>query len=451
MSGYQILHSWIPGHASIKGNELADTTAKAAATILPSLQVLLTDIRGRPGWHIECSVMASALLGESLDIHTGGFDLKFPHHDNELAQAEAYFGNDHWVRYFLHSGHLTISGCKMSKSLKNFITIKTALTHHTSRQIRLAFLLHSWKDTLDYSPQTLDIALHYEKFIKEFLLNVKDSIRDIPRNGREAFQKWNVEEQNLYRIFQEKQAGLHEALCDNIDTRSAMENIHDLITASNTYIHAKKSSQSICNRKVLTNISSYISRILKIFGANFQDSVNEFVSGDSGQMVNEDAVMPYLKALADFRENTRQKAKELKAFPILKLCDELRDYILPALGVRLEDQEGLKAAIKLVDPEELSKEKKIKERLEAEKMLEKERKKQEQEALKAAREAMKKVPPSEMFKSMSDKYSQFDEKGIPTHDAQGKELSESQLKKVMKLYNAQEKKYNEYLKSVATS
>ncbi|KFM61338.1 Cysteine--tRNA ligase, cytoplasmic, partial [Stegodyphus mimosarum] len=268
--------------------------------------------KGRPGWHIECSVMASALLGESLDIHTGGFDLKFPHHDNELAQAEAYFGNDHWVHYFLHSGHLTISGCKMSKSLKNFITIKTALTHHTSRQIRLAFLLHSWKDTLDYSPQTLEIALHYEKFIKEFLLNVKDSVRDIPRNGREAFQKWNVEEQNLCRIFQEKQAGVHEALCDNIDTRSAMENIRDLITASNTYIHGKKSSQSICNRKVLTNISSYISRILKIFGANFQDSVNEFASGDSGEIVNENTVMPYLKALADFRENTRQKAKELK-------------------------------------------------------------------------------------------------------------------------------------------
>ncbi|KFM63812.1 Cysteine--tRNA ligase, cytoplasmic, partial [Stegodyphus mimosarum] len=84
-------------------------------------------------------------------------------------------------------------------------------------------------------------------------------------------------------------------------------------------------------------------------------------------------------------------------------------------------------------------------------MLEKERKKQEQEALKAAREAMKKIPPSEMFKSMPDKYSQFDEKGIPTHDAEGKELSESQLKKVMKLYNAQEKKYNEYLKTVATT
>ena len=79
---------------------------------------------GRPGWHIECSVMASAILGASMDIHSGGYDLKFPHHDNELAQAEAYYDNDVWIRYFLHWGHLTIAGCKMSKSLKNFITIQ---------------------------------------------------------------------------------------------------------------------------------------------------------------------------------------------------------------------------------------------------------------------------------------------------------------------------------------
>lgn len=121
--------------------------------------------KGRPGWHIECSVMASAICGESLDIHTGGVDLKFPHHDNELAQAEAYFNNSHWVRYFLHSGHLTIAGCKMSKSLKNFITIQDALKKNSSRQLRLAFLLHSWKDTLDYSDNTMNMAVQYEKFL----------------------------------------------------------------------------------------------------------------------------------------------------------------------------------------------------------------------------------------------------------------------------------------------
>lgn len=109
--------------------------------------------------------MASAICGSSMDIHTGGVDLKFPHHDNELAQSEAYYNNDNWVRYFLHSGHLTIAGCKMSKSLKNFITINEVLKKHTARQLRLAFLLHSWKDTLDYSEGTMEMAVQYEKFV----------------------------------------------------------------------------------------------------------------------------------------------------------------------------------------------------------------------------------------------------------------------------------------------
>lgn len=85
---------------------------------------------GRPGWHIECSAMASSIIGTPMDIHTGGEDLRFPHHDNELAQAEAHYhcqGCTQWVNYFLHSGHLGIEGLKMSKSLKNFITIRYSI------------------------------------------------------------------------------------------------------------------------------------------------------------------------------------------------------------------------------------------------------------------------------------------------------------------------------------
>jgi cysteinyl-tRNA synthetase len=116
--------------------------------------------------------MASAILGESMDVHAGGVDLKFPHHDNEIAQAEAYFDSDSWVRYFLHTGHLTIAGCKMSKSLKNFVTIRDALKTHSARRLRLAFLLHSWKDTLDYSDNTMEMAAQCEK---NFKVKTKDS------------------------------------------------------------------------------------------------------------------------------------------------------------------------------------------------------------------------------------------------------------------------------------
>lgn len=119
---------------------------------------------GRPGWHIECSVMASCIIGKQMDIHSGGIDLRFPHHDNEMAQSEAFYNSgEPWVNYFLHSGHLTISGCKMSKSLKNFITIKEALKRNSARQLRIAFLMHSWKDTLDYSDNTMNDAIQFEK------------------------------------------------------------------------------------------------------------------------------------------------------------------------------------------------------------------------------------------------------------------------------------------------
>ena len=110
---------------------------------------------GRPGWHIECSVMASAVLGPGMDVHSGGEDLAFPHHDNEIAQSEAYHNCRQWVNYFLHTGHLHIEGLKMSKSLKNFITIDDALSRFTARQLRFAFLSTNWSARVDFKESTM--------------------------------------------------------------------------------------------------------------------------------------------------------------------------------------------------------------------------------------------------------------------------------------------------------
>ncbi len=126
---------------------------------------------GRPGWHIECSVMASDKLGEQMDIHSGGIDLAFPHHDNELAQSEAYFyrpgaGEHSWVRYFFHMGHLSIAGSKMSKSLKNFQTIQDALaTTYTARSMRIVFMLSRWNDGLEISPDMRKQASSWENVL----------------------------------------------------------------------------------------------------------------------------------------------------------------------------------------------------------------------------------------------------------------------------------------------
>ena len=91
-----------------------------------------------------------------MDIHSGGIDLAFPHHDNELAQSEAYHDCQKWVNYFLHTGHLSIEGQKMSKSLKNFITIQEALRKYTARQLRLAFLTTAWDGPMDFKEDVME-------------------------------------------------------------------------------------------------------------------------------------------------------------------------------------------------------------------------------------------------------------------------------------------------------
>lgn len=125
---------------------------------------------GRPGWHIECSAMASDKFGSKMDIHSGGIDLAFPHHDNELAQSEAYWldknhSDQHqWVNYFMHMGHLSIQGSKMSKSLKNFTTIREALDRRvwTPRGLRIVFLLGSWKDGIEITDDLVKAGSSWE-------------------------------------------------------------------------------------------------------------------------------------------------------------------------------------------------------------------------------------------------------------------------------------------------
>jgi cysteinyl-tRNA synthetase len=134
---------------------------------------------GRPGWHIECSAMAAEYFKEwPIDIHSGGVDLRFPHHDNEIAQSEAYYECDQWINYFLHTGHLHIQGRKMSKSLKNFITIKHILTEYSARQIRFLFLLHNWDSLMNYTTEkSMPEAVEKERQFSEFFKSVKATLR----------------------------------------------------------------------------------------------------------------------------------------------------------------------------------------------------------------------------------------------------------------------------------
>ncbi|XP_045533882.1 cysteine--tRNA ligase, cytoplasmic [Papilio machaon] len=395
---------------------------------------------GRPGWHIECSAMAADVCGDKLDIHTGGVDLKFPHHDNELAQSEAHFDKGGWVNYFLHTGHLTIAGCKMSKSLKNFVTISDALKRHTARQLRIAFLLHGWKETLDYSDNTMEMAIQIEKLFNEFFLTVKDALRSGYDEG--CGGQWGPEEQQLAAKLSTVKEQVHAALCDNIDTRSAIDALRELVTACHVYLRVTPARPS----PLLAAAARYVTDILHVFGAveGPRGGIG-FPVGDADGLGLEAAVMPYLEALGTFRAQVREAARAAAATDVLALCDVLRDSVLPELGVRLEDKAD-RTVVKLVSKEELMKEREEKKRIEAEKQ----KKKQELLEAQRAKEEQKKIPPSEMFKRETDKYSKFDDKGLPTHDHEGKEVSKGLLKKLQKLQQAQEKKYNEYLASLNT-
>ncbi|XP_006808299.1 cysteine--tRNA ligase, cytoplasmic [Neolamprologus brichardi] len=216
--------------------------------------------------------------------------------------------------------------------------------------------------------------------------------------------------------------------------------------SSPQHSYAKLVPEAVGDQKALQEGEGTLTQFVKIFGAVEGSDPIGFPMGGQSQSVDlESTVMPYLTVLSDFRERVRKIAREQKVTELLQLCDVVRDDMLPELGVRLEDHEGLPTVVKLVDKETLLKEREEKKRMEEEKKMKKleaAKKKQEQEMAKLAK---MKIPASEMFRSETDKYSKFDETGFPTHDVEGKELSKGQAKKLRKLYETQEKLHNEYL------
>ncbi|KAI8147700.1 tRNA synthetases class I (C) catalytic domain-containing protein [Fennellomyces sp. T-0311] len=312
--------------------------------------------KGRPGWHIECSVMASAVLGDNMDIHSGGIDLAFPHHDNELAQSEAYYNCPQWVNYFLHAGHLHVEGQKMSKSLKNFITIQEALKTYTPRQLRIFFLAHQWNTKMDFKQSSMQEAIQMETTIKNLLDNVAalgDRIRSDGSRGStllpggEITHRWRNEENELTSFFQDRVDAVHVALCDSINTPIVMDEIMALVSQTNKYV-AK--GASVVNIELLDDITSWITKMMETFG------VDMGTSSKSNPDSDKEFLMQCLRTLSSFRDKVRQLALEKKEpKEYLKLSDELRDVHLADLGVALDDQKDGTALVKLLTPDEVKK------------------------------------------------------------------------------------------------
>lgn len=403
---------------------------------------------GRPGWHIECSVMSSCALGPlgdgRIDMHLGGVDLKFPHHDNEMAQSEAYYGCKQWVNYFVHSGHLHIKGFKMSKSLKNFITIKQALQEHTARQLRFLFLKHRYNQPMDYGDETMQGVLDMERTFVEFFHNVRALLRSNPT--AQTSQWWNDAEIALIKSINEVKQQVHDALCDDFDTPTVMQHLLRLVRVTNQYM-AGPAPVSL----VVKEAARYTTRMFRVFGLVEGEATIGFGESGGGGASREELLTPALNVLANFRRDVREAARAGDAAAVLQLCDRLRDVDLIPVGVRLEDAGGA-AKWKLEDPAALQREMEQK-ALEVERRREE---KQRQAAERERREAEKaekaKVPPEEMFRNERDeqgnpKYATFDDNGVPLTTASGEEVSKGLTKKLKKLQAAQTKLHAKYLES----
>ena len=394
--------------------------------------------KGRPGWHIECSVMSSSIFGNKLDIHSGGCDLKFPHHDNEIAQTEAHDDSKQWINYFLHTGHLKIEGLKMSKSLKNFKKITDFISLYTPNAFRLYFCNSKWDGDMDFTENGLSMASANDKKISEFFQNIKVWSRE---NDLKKNLKLDNEDSALNNFFLEAKKNIHAYFCDNFNTPGVVSTILDLI--KKTYEYQEKTEKvKTLKLHLIYTVGKYISDILKclglVYNTDFVDYFRTSGEGDSNKNA-EEILTPYMDVLTKFRHEVKNAiVVEKDEKKILKLCDQLRDDILPELGVRIEDKGNEGSLWKFFDKEQYMKEK------EKEKELKENKKKQKEEEAKQ-REMKLSMSAKEYYATLTDKYSAFDELGVPIKNAKGNDISKEQYNKLKKEFAKHDKQHQKWL------
>ncbi|XP_059826559.1 probable cysteine--tRNA ligase, mitochondrial isoform X2 [Hypanus sabinus] len=223
---------------------------------------------GRPGWHIECSTVASSVFGNQLDIHSGGIDLAFPHHENEVAQCEAYHQCEQWGNYFLHSGHLHLKGSeeKMSKSLKNYITIKEFLEKFTADHFRMFCLLSKYRSAVEFSDASMMQAGNLLHSIAAFIHNASAYMR-----GQLICS--SINETLLWERLNATKADVKAAFADDFDTPGATDSIINLIHYGNRQLQTVSTQERDYPRSpaVFGAIVTYIKRFLDDVGISLDD------------------------------------------------------------------------------------------------------------------------------------------------------------------------------------
>jgi len=265
---------------------------------------------GRPGWHVECSVMSSHYLGNRIDIHGGGVDLVFPHHENEIAQSEARYGVKPWVKYWLHAGYLTIRGEKMSKSLGNIIALRDLFKEHRPEALRLMLALTHYRSTIDFSYELLE---SYER-VYERLRNCVELLMRVASEGNLSF-KLAEEDLKVARGVEEDLLGFVKSMEDDFNGAMAASYLHDLISKSYSAIipsgKAELAIRALSAFKRIDQVLGVLEDVLQAKGFE-----REFVDR-------------LVKIIIDLRQLHRERKE-------YEIADRVRER-LAALGIKVMD------------------------------------------------------------------------------------------------------------------
>jgi len=233
--------------------------------------------KGRPGWHIECSAMSQRYLGESFDIHGGGKDLIFPHHENEIAQSEAATGKP-FVRFWVHNGFVNIEHEKMSKSLGNILAIRDLLREYHPEALRLFLLSNHYRSPVDFSFQNMaEARVNLDRFYsllqaaEDFLAGRKEAIPLTPKTLRGVAKE-------VYETVSTAKEKFLEAIEDDFNTALALGHLHDLTRLLNRVLGDKGFRKDPAAATLLGEGRSWLLESGKILGL-FQQSPTEFFNG----------------------------------------------------------------------------------------------------------------------------------------------------------------------------
>ena len=274
---------------------------------------------GRPGWHIECSAMAKKYLGDTFDIHGGGQDLVFPHHENEIAQSKcAYHGN--FANYWLHNGFIQINGDKMSKSLGNFFLLREILEKFSGNVVRLFILSTHYRKPINFSFENMeDTKKALQNIVKS--MNKFEGIVEKYKNEKTADIK-NLDFSQKIDEFDKK---FEEAMDEDMNTPQALATIFDQIRETNKFISVNKDELSKIYSEIEKSYESLKRKIGNVFGIEIE--MENSAKEEDGEN------MELTKKLIELLIKLRSEARSEKNF---KLSDEIRDE-LKGIGVEIKD------------------------------------------------------------------------------------------------------------------